>query len=830
MNDDTKRTLTLKTSFGKDTASGNFPSRNKSVTVEVKRRRIVRPFGTAQSPLVGVESGNIDSETLNKLELIKNAEIERKKVEDSKIIANQQDDEQPKKEVEEAGVDISENSDLAKGAEAAESEVKTSEDEHKKIIEKPKEEVVAVELLTTTKKPLNNNNVKTDKFRPVNKDETEEEDVKKGFAKKLGIKNVAGKAKYDEPKKPSKVLIQNIDLEDEQRVRSLSSIKRAREKAKRLMSEENKPAEKIIREVTLPEFITVADLASRMSERGNDVIKSFMKMGMMVNLNQTIDADTAEIIIHEFGHKVKRVSEADVESVIQDFTDDSTNLETRPPVVTVMGHVDHGKTTLLDSIRLTSVVDKEAGGITQHIGAYQVRLADGQLITFIDTPGHEAFTEMRARGAKVTDVVVLVVAADDGIMPQTVEAISHAKAANVPIIVAINKIDKPDADINRVTAELLSHELVPESMGGDVIVVPVSAKQRTNLDKLLESVILQSEVLDLKANPNRRAKGIVVESRLEKGKGSVSTLLVQNGTLSLGDIIVTSSSFGKIKYMNNDQGEKISKALPSMPVEVLGLNEAPLAGEVFDVVSSEKEAKDVYEYRQRKLKEERSAKVNKTTLEDLFAKSSGSSRVKELNIIIKGDVQGSIEAIAGSLEKLISDEVKIRILHKAVGGITESDVTLANASNALILGFNVRANSQAKTSSEKCSIDIRYYSIIYDLIDDVKRIMSGMLQPIMREKYIGMLEIRKVFNVTKFGKIAGCYVTDGVVKRGAKVRLLRDNIVIHEGALKTLRRFKDDVKEVKSGYECGAAFENYEDIKEGDKVEASEIIEEKRAL
>jgi translation initiation factor IF-2 len=437
---------------------------------------------------------------------------------------------------------------------------------------------------------------------------------------------------------------------------------------------------------------------------------------------------------------------------------------------------------------------------------------------------------MRARGAKVTDVVVLVVAADDGIMPQTVEAISHAKAANVPIIVAINKIDKPDADINRVTAELLSHELVPESMGGDVIVVPVSAKQRTNLDKLLESVILQSEVLDLKANPNRRAKGIVVESRLEKGKGSVSTLLVQNGTLSLGDIIVTSSSFGKIKYMNNDQGEKISKALPSMPVEVLGLNEAPLAGEVFDVVSSEKEAKDVYEYRQRKLKEERSAKVNKTTLEDLFAKSSGSSRVKELNIIIKGDVQGSIEAIAGSLEKLISDEVKIRILHKAVGGITESDVTLANASNALILGFNVRANSQAKTSSEKCSIDIRYYSIIYDLIDDVKRIMSGMLQPIMREKYIGMLEIRKVFNVTKFGKIAGCYVTDGVVKRGAKVRLLRDNIVIHEGALKTLRRFKDDVKEVKSGYECGAAFENYEDIKEGDKVEASEIIEEKRAL
>jgi translation initiation factor IF-2 len=622
-----------------------------------------------------------------------------------------------------------------------------------------------------------------------------------------------------------------ISGEDGVRRRSIASIRRRAEKARQSYMDQHTPKEKIIREVIIPEVITVGELASRMSERGADVVKALMKMGMLVTITQTIDADTAELIVGEFGHKFKRVADTDVLDGLTGTEDTGAQLHARPPIVTIMGHVDHGKTSLLDAIRKTQVAQGEAGGITQHIGAYQVSVKDGQKITFIDTPGHAAFSEMRARGANLTDIVVLVVAADDGIMPQTIEALTHAKAAKVPIVLAINKCDLPGANPQKIRTDLLQYELVVEQMGGEILDVEVSAKTGKNLDKLLETILLQAEVMDLKANPDREAQGTVVEAKMEKGRGSVATVLVQKGTLRTGDIFVAGTEWGRVRLLVNDRGENVKEAGPAVPVEVLGLTGTPEAGDDLVVVETEARAREVADFRDRQRREKAAVAAARGSLDQMFAQIKA-GEIKELPIVIKGDVHGSIEAIAGALEKLTGagSEVRAKVLHSAVGPITESDVTLAGASKALIIGFNVRANPQAREIAKRDGLDIRYYSIIYEVIDDVKAMLTGLLKPTMREKFIGHAVIRQVFNVTKVGKIAGCMVTDGLVKRGAGVRLLRENVVIHTGTLKTLKRFKDEVKEVKDGFECGMAFEAYEDIREGDIIEAYEMEEVAREL
>ncbi|WP_417819269.1 translation initiation factor IF-2 [Terasakiella sp.] len=609
---------------------------------------------------------------------------------------------------------------------------------------------------------------------------------------------------------------------DEQRQRSLASVKRARQKQKAKASGQDADKSKQAREVVLPDHITVQELANRMAERAAVVVKTLMTMGTMVTINQTIDADTAQVVVEELGHTVKRVSDADVETDLTGPEDQADDLQPRAPIVTVMGHVDHGKTSLLDALRETDVVDKEAGGITQHIGAYQVTMASGAKISFVDTPGHEAFTAMRARGAELTDIVVLVVAADDGVMPQTIEAIRHAKAANVPIIVAINKIDKPGADPSRVRQELLNHEIQVESFGGDVMDVEVSAKKRINLEGLEETILLQAEILELKANPDRAAEGVVVEAKQERGRGNIATVMVQRGTINIGDIFVVGSEWGRVRALVDDHGHHVKSAGPATPVEVLGLQGTPSAGDQMVVVESEAKAREVSEYRTNKSKAAKAAASGRGTLEELFSQIAA-GEVKELPVVIKADVQGSIEALQGTFDKLTRDDVKVKVLHGAVGAINESDITLARASNALIIGFNVRANPQARELAKRDGVDIRYYSIIYDAADDVKRMMTGLLDPVYQEKFIGYAEIRETFNISRVGTIAGCMVTEGVVKRGAKVRLLRDNVVVHNGALGQLKRFKDDVKEVKSGFECGMSFENYNDLKVGDVIECFEM-------
>jgi translation initiation factor IF-2 len=619
-------------------------------------------------------------------------------------------------------------------------------------------------------------------------------------------------------------------LNEEQKERSLASLKRQRERQKlQALGGLQSERVKIQRQVQLPEAITIQELANRMAERAVDIIKFLMKQGQMMKINDVIDADTAELIAQEFGHTVKRVSEEDIEEGFIGETDAAESLRPRAPVVTIMGHVDHGKTSLLDAIRHANVVAGEAGGITQHIGAYQVHTTEGFPITFIDTPGHAAFTAMRARGAKVTDIVVLVVAADDGVMPQTVEAINHAKAAGVPIIVAINKIDKPDADPTRVRTDLLSHEIVVESMGGDTLEVEVSAKQGTNLDKLLAAIHLQAEVLELTANPDRPAEGIVIEAKLERGRGPVGTVLIQRGTLKVGQLIVAGRAWGRVRALIDDKGENVITAGPSAPVEVLGFDSAPEAGDQLAVVESEARARELTEYRVRKLRDVRSAGAGARTLEQMM-KQAGKGGKKEFLLIVKGDVQGSVEAINAALEKLGTEEVEARIIHWAVGGITSSDVALAEASGAVIVAFNVRADAQAKGQAERDGIEIRYYNIIYDLVDDVKKAMSGLLAPVMREEFLGNAEILEVFNISKVGKVAGCRVTEGKVERGAGVRLIRDSVVIHEGKLSTLKRFKDEVREVPVGQECGMAFENYQDIKQGDVIECFRTHIETRTL
>ena len=651
-------------------------------------------------------------------------------------------------------------------------------------------------------------------------------------AKKKGgkvVRSAVVKPGTEEGRVRGKLTITNA-FDERQRERSLASLKRKREREKLKAMGVPQARDKVVREVIIPEAITIQELSNRMTERAVDLIKVLMKSGAMHKITDVIDADTAELLVSEFGHTPKRVTDADVLEGFIGAKDEDDHLEPRAPVVTIMGHVDHGKTSLLDAIRHANVASGEAGGITQHIGAYQVTAPTGEHITFIDTPGHEAFTAMRARGAKVTDIVVLVVAADDGVMPQTVEAINHAKAAGVPIIVAINKIDKPDADPTRVRTDLLQHEIVVESMSGDVQDVPVSATKKLNLDKLLEAISLQAEILELKANPSRSAEGFVIEAKLERGRGPVGTLLVQRGTLHVGDIVVAGMAWGRVRALLDDKGEALKDAGPSVPVEVLGFDSAPEAGDQFAVVESEARAREITDYRVRKRRETLGSAGTPRTLEQMMQSLKDAAGQKEFTLLVKGDVQGSVEAIVGSLKKIGTDEVIARIVHTGVGGITESDVALANASKAVVIGFNVRANAQAKASADAHGIEIRYYNIIYDLVDDVKAAMSGLLAPTLREVFLGNATIKEVFNISKFGKVAGCLVTDGRLERGGKVRLIRDNVVIHEGTLSILKRFKDDVKEVPAGQECGASFANYQDIRQGDVIECFNIETIKRSL
>ena len=650
----------------------------------------------------------------------------------------------------------------------------------------------------------------------------------------------AGKGRRDAPRRPSPSRRPaagdrrrgrfniNQALTGEERVRSLASVRRARERERLAASGELEPPKKIFRDVTIPETISVQDLANRMTERAVDVVKVLMRMGLMATPAAEIDADTAELVVAEFGHRVKRVSDADVEAGLGS-EDDADALLPRAPIVTVMGHVDHGKTSLLDALRETNVASGEAGGITQHIGAYQVEMSSGRRITFIDTPGHEAFTAMRARGATATDIVVLVVAADDGIKPQAVEAIRHAREAQVPIIVAVNKIDLPAADPLSVRQELLQHDLVVEELGGDVLAVDVSAKMKTNLDKLEEAILLQADLLELTANPDRPAEGVVIEARIDVGRGPVATVLVRRGSLHVGEVFVAGREWGRVRALIGVHGEKVAEAGPAVPVEVLGLAGAPDAGDSFSVVDGEARAREIAAFRQRQGRALKAGSGDQSTMEELFARIQEGA-VGEFPVVVKADVQGSVEAIVGAAAKLSTDEVKVRVVHSAVGGINQSDVSLARASGAVIIGFNVRANAQARDLSAQEKVDIRYYSVIYEIIEAFTGVLTGMLAPTIKERAIGKAEILEVFNISKSGKIAGCRVIDGAMRRGTKVRLLRDDVVIHEGALSNLKRFKDDVDEVKAGTECGLALEKYQDIQAGDEIEAFEVEEIARTL
>jgi translation initiation factor IF-2 len=658
--------------------------------------------------------------------------------------------------------------------------------------------------------------------------EEEDDSAPKKAGVKAPVKTPAAKKSNDGDRRRGKLTVTKALSGDDERTRSVASFRRHLQRMNKGQAvQQAGPAGP--REVTIPETITVAELANRMARRAVDVIKVLMKNGMMATVNDVIDADTAELVATEYGHIVKRVADSDVLEGLKGGEDVAEEMQPRPPVVTVMGHVDHGKTSLLDALRATDVVSGEAGGITQHIGAYQVQLKTGQKITFIDTPGHAAFTAMRARGAEVTDIVILVVAADDGVMPQTVEAIAHAKAANVPIIVAINKIDMGGADPMRVKTELLQHEIQVEDLGGETIAVEVSAKKKINLDKLSEMILLQAEVLDLKANPNRSAEGAIIEAKLDRGRGPVATALVQRGTLKVGDIVVAGSEWGRVRLLQNERGETVPSAGPAVPVEILGLSAAPEAGDDFVVVENEARAREVTEYRARKRREARQATSSRQTLDQLLKQRAAGER-KLLPLVLKADVQGSTEAIDGALNKLGTDEVGVQVLQSGVGGITESDVILAHASGGAIIGFNVRADKLARERAKRDGVEIRYYNIIYNVVDDIKAALSGMLAPETREKFLGNAEILEVFTITKVGKVAGCRVTEGVVRRGAKVRLIRDHVVIHEGELSTLKRFKDEVKEVQVGQECGMAFTNYQDLAKGDIIEAFEVETIQRAL
>ena len=825
--------LELKKTVGAGQVSQSFShGRTKKVAVEVKRKRtfergaggkLTAVSDQAEAPAAAKDEAAplrdlTDREREARIRALKGAAAEEEKQRLAEIQAKHEAEDAARRAAqEEAQRRAQEDEELRRKAAEEEAKRKAADEEaRQKAAEEEAKRVKAEPAVVAPPEP-----------------EIEDDAASKRAKAKPKVEKPAPVRSRQEPRRrPGKLTISRaLDGDDESRQgRSMAALKRKREKEKqRQHMLDGEGSKKIVREVVVPETIAVSDLANRMAERGAEVVKTLMKLGVMATINQTIDADTAELVVEEFGHKIKRVSEADVEIGIEGIEDRPEEMEPRAPVVTVMGHVDHGKTSLLDALRETDVAAGEAGGITQHIGAYRVSLSDGQQITFLDTPGHEAFTNMRARGAQATDIVVLVVAADEGVQPQTIEAIRHAQAAEVPMIIAINKMDKPDATPDKVRNELLQHEVVVESMGGDVQDVEVSATKKMNLDKLEEAILLQAEILELKANPKRSAQGTIVEARQERGRGSVATVLVQRGTLHVGDVFIAGSEWGRVRALMDDHGKNVEDASPSMPVEVLGFQGTPSAGDDFVVVEDEARAREVTEYRQRMERDKRSAAAGRGTLEQMFTQIKEGT-ASELPVVVKADAQGSVEAIAASFEKLSTDEVKVRLLHGAVGGITESDVTLANASGGMIIAFNVRANPQAREMAKRDGVDIRYYSIIYDALDDIKAMLSGMLAPELRENFLGYAEIREVFNITKVGKVAGCYVTEGVVKRGAGVRLLRDNVVIHEGKLKTLKRFKDEVREVQNNYECGMAFENYDDIKQGDVIECFEVEEVSRQL
>jgi translation initiation factor IF-2 len=816
-----KSTLTLKSS-----GHAGMDNGRKMVQVEVRKKRIVTTTGVSEKPKV-----EIDEVMAQKLRLIAEAkehEAKRKQEEEAKEEQRrQQREEQENRRREE------EENRRAEAERLAE-EKRRQEKQQAAQVEKPqKPQKPALQQTQPAPKAAEAEEKYVQKGRK-NKDFDEDDDdldqSSASAAKHLSKaetfeqeRKKIQKRSFESPRRNNKINLNSfMNNDDDDDDYGFGAPRRRFKKKQPKPAQQTAPVEKIIKEVVIPEVITVQELANRMAEKSADVIKKLMSLGVMATINQPIDADTAQIVVEEMGHKFKRVADSDVEEGLGGPADTEADLKPRAPVVTVMGHVDHGKTSLLDALRETNVAAKEAGGITQHIGAYQITVDGDRKITFIDTPGHEAFSEMRARGAKVTDIVVLVVAANDGIMPQTIEAIRHAQAAEVPIVVAINKIDLPGADPMRVKTELLQHGIAVEEMGGESLCAEVSAKKRINIDKLLEAILLQAEILDMKANPNRNAEGTVIEAKMEKGRGSVATVLVQNGTLKIGDVIIAGKEWGHVRAMFNEHGKKVHEAGPATPVEVLGLQGTPSAGDNFIVVKDETQAKEVTGYRIRKERDAKLVKSAKSAMEQMLDKiKSGES--KYLSVIIKADVQGSIEAIEGTINKLSNDEVSVHILHSAVGPISESDISLAKASNAFIIGFNVRAIPQARDMARRDGIDIRYYSIIYDVADDVKKGLEGLLSPEIREKLLGYAEIRNVFNITGVGKVGGCMITEGLVKRGSKVRLLRDNVVIHDGNLAQLKRFKEDVKEVREGYECGMSFENYNDIQVGDFIECYEL-------
>jgi len=820
MSDDGKKTLGLMGGARSGNVKQSFShGRTKNVVVETKRKRVVVPKpGAAKPAAPGAVRGG---DPARRPAGISDAEMERRLKAVQAAKARETEDEARRAE-DEREREVERNR-RREEQEAKERELREREERTQAKIaaetEKKREAEVAA-LLAAAPPPT-----------------PEERAAKTGVVRN----KVAEPVRREEPARPSrnkgrednrrsgKLTVNQASAGNDGRHRSMASMKRKQERARQKAMGGAVEREKIIRDVQVPDTIMVQELANRMAERVADVVKSLMQMGMMVTQNQTIDQDTAELIVEEFGHKIVRVSDADVEDVIDQVVDSPEDLKPRAPIITVMGHVDHGKTSLLDAIRNARVVSGEAGGITQHIGAYQVE-QNGELLTFLDTPGHAAFTSMRSRGAQVTDIVILVVAADDAVMPQTIEAIAHAKAAEVPMIVAINKIDRPAADPQKVRTDLLQHEVIVEQMSGEVQDVEVSATTGQGLDQLLEAIALQSEILELKANPDRAASGAVIEAQLDVGRGPVATVLVQNGTLKLGDIFVVGEQWGKVRALISDSGERIKTAGPSTPVEVLGLNGTPEAGDVLNVVETEAQAREIAEYRAQAAKDKRAALGAATTLEQLMANAKANEDISELPILLKADVQGSAEAIVQAMAKIGNDEVRVRVLHSGVGAITETDIGLAEASGAPVFGFNVRANTSARNTANQKGVEIRYYSVIYDLVDDVKAAASGLLSAEIRETFIGYANIKEVFKVSGVGKVAGCLVTEGVARRSAGVRLLRDNVVIHEGTLKTLKRFKDEVPEVQSGQECGMAFENYDDIRPNDVIEIFEREEVERTL
>ena len=840
---DGKKTLGLRGGARPGNVKQSFShGRTKNVVVETKRKRVVVPKPGAAKPTSGTKSagsdpskrpgGITDAEMERRLKALRAAksrevEEEAKRQADEKSRAD--DRERRKADIEAKEREEREREERAK-AKADEEERKVKEAE----IAKERAEAAAAEAAAVAAAPKNvDPSVSADAGAAPRGGAGKPSAAPRKTTRddQRGDQRSTKKQTQNDGRRSGKLTLnQALSGGEGGRQRSMAAMKRKQERARQKAMGGSQEREKVVRDVQLPETIVVQELANRMAERAVDVVKSLMNMGMMVTQNQPIDADTAELIIEEFGHKVVRVSDADVEDVITSVEDKDGDLVSRPPVITVMGHVDHGKTSLLDAIRKSKVVAGEAGGITQHIGAYQVETDDGTKLTFLDTPGHAAFTSMRSRGAQVTDIVILVVAADDAVMPQTIEAINHAKAAKVPMIVAINKIDRPDADPDKVRTDLLQHEVIVEKMSGDVLDVEVSAITGEGLDTLLESIALQAEILDLKANPDRQAQGAVIEAQLDVGRGPVATVLVQTGTLRKGDIFVVGEQWGRVRALINDSGDRVDEAGPSVPVEVLGLNGTPEAGDVLNVVETEAQAREIADYREHAAKEKRAAAGAATTLEQLMAKAKDDVNVSELPILVKADVQGSTEAIVQAMEKIGNDEVRVRVLHSGVGAITESDIGLAEASGAPVMGFNVRANASARNTANQKGVEIRYYSVIYDLVDDVKAAASGLLSAEVRENFIGYAEIKDVFKVSNVGRVAGCLVTEGVARRSAGVRLLRDNVVIHEGTLKTLKRFKDEVKEVQSGQECGMAFENYEDIRKGDVIEIFEREEIERNL